>query len=639
MLKKSILTCSFLVLLVAGIASPPFPGLMNSTSHYRPMAQPTPQLVTFLKVWGFLKYFHPTIAQGHIDWDETFLKGIQDIQKFNNKAEINNYYKDLIASLGPVPKCRNYKIQNPDLKVYQADMGWLTDTTQFDTEVKSKLHYIAENPYQKEHYYVGKSKGVGNPIFKNEKVYKDSIYPSQAMRLLTLARYWNMVNYYFPYRYQTNQNWLDVLTEMTPKFMHAADTTAYHLAIQELTVKVDDSHAKFNTPYTSRYFGINWPPFKYEIIDQKAVVTGYYNDSLSQAHNIQIGDVIEELNGKPIQTHLLEIGKYIGASNNSVKNRDAHTILFHSNQTQVTISVERNGKRFKNTIPQIPFSKLGYQWGQDNPTDTIKLIADNIGYVHMGNLTIKQVPQLIQKLKHTQAIIFDVRNYPKSTLYHLANFLNPKPLPFVKFTETDPRKPGTFKFKKYQLYAGKNNKDYYRGKVILLANEYTQSHAEFTLMALQTAPNVTLIGSQTSGADGNVSLITLPGNYSTYITGLGVFYPDGRPTQKIGILPDIVVKPSIQGIREGRDEVLEKAIAFINNTQGVLDVSNMHFVKSPCNLFELGYTISKSKRLPYFPIDDIGIQPDYFFDEKVPDYEWVSYINDILNGNYNPKYL
>ena len=36
-------------------------------------------------------------------------------------------------------------------------------------------------------------------------------------------------------------------------------------------------------------------------------------------------------------------------------------------------------------------------------------------------------------------------------------------------------------------------------------------------------------------------------------------------TQRIGIIPDIEAKPTIKGIQEGRDEVLERAILFIEN--------------------------------------------------------------------------
>jgi C-terminal processing protease CtpA/Prc len=48
------------------------------------------------------------------------------------------------------------------------------------------------------------------------------------------------------------------------------------------------------------------------------------------------------------------------------------------------------------------------------------------------------------------------------------------------------------------------------------------------------------------------------------MTGIGVYYPDGKETQRIGIVPDVEVKPTIEGLRSKRDEVLEKAIEIIN---------------------------------------------------------------------------
>ena len=139
----------------------------------------------------------------------------------------------------------------------------------------------------------------------------------------------------------------------------------------------------------------------------------------------------------------------------------------------------------------------------------------------------------------------------------------PKPTEFVTFTSTSLSKPGLFKFGE-PLKVGVENSDYYKGKVVILINETTQSSAEYTTMALRVAPKATVIGSTTAGADGNVSAILLPGNIRTMISGIGVYYPDGRETQRVGILPDIVIKPTIAGIRAGRDEVLEKAIEVIN---------------------------------------------------------------------------
>ena len=48
------------------------------------------------------------------------------------------------------------------------------------------------------------------------------------------------------------------------------------------------------------------------------------------------------------------------------------------------------------------------------------------------------------------------------------------------------------------------------------------------------------------------------------ITGIGIYYPDGRETQRVGIVVDREVKPTIKGVIEGRDELLEKAIEIIN---------------------------------------------------------------------------
>ena len=84
----------------------------------------------------------------------------------------------------------------------------------------------------------------------------------------------------------------------------------------------------------------------------------------------------------------------------------------------------------------------------------------------------------------------------------------------------------------------------------------TQSSAEFHAMAFRTAPGAIVVGSTTAGADGNVSRIPLPGGLMAMITGIGTFYPDRRPTQQVGIVPDVVVGPPRGGGRPGRGEGL-----------------------------------------------------------------------------------
>ena len=81
-------------------------------------------------------------------------------------------------------------------------------------------------------------------------------------------------------------------------------------------------------------------------------------------------------------------------------------------------------------------------------------------------------------------------------------------------------------------------------------------------MCLQKGDNVTTIGSQTAGADGNTNEIEFIG-FKSLMSGLGVYYPDGTETQRKGIKIDIEVQPTIKGIQEGKDEILEEALEFL----------------------------------------------------------------------------
>ena len=75
-----------------------------------------------------------------------------------------------------------------------------------------------------------------------------------------------------------------------------------------------------------------------------------------------------------------------------------------------------------------------------------------------------------------------------------------------------------------------------------------------------------------------------------------------------------------------------KVKLFGHPTSGSLDVSNMRQVTSPDDCFQLGYTMSLSHRLPRMPVDVMGIQPDHYLDEGIPEMEWIGYVQGVLEG-------
>lgn len=524
----------------------------------------TQKLEATARIWGFLKYYHPQVAAGKYNWDEKLIELLPVVEQAKDKQELSIVYINWINGLGKVPVCKRCSKQSK--KEYfdkNFDMSWMENNAVFTPELTAKLKYIEANRIQNKQYYVKKG-GSGQISVRNEPEYKDFGYPSEGYRMVTLFRYWNLIEYFFPYKYQTDKKWGDVLVEMIPKYKNAKDALEYQLAIMETVADITDTHAQIVLPATNKYFGHYWAPFKFKLIDDKAIVTGYYNKELCDKDNILIGDVITHVEGVDIKTIYLKNHKYMSASNEATKKRTSYYAIFNGDTPQVTITVDRNGITSTRGIQRYYYRDFNYKWGSDSDKTLYKTLDGNIGYVNMGALMNKDVDAMMKSLKDTKALILDIRNYPNGTMYHLGRLLMAERKPFAKFTQPDFNYPGKFVWT--GIYSiGQGNNTPYKGKIIVLVNEETQSHAEFTVMGMQAADNVTVIGSQTSGADGNITnFFEIPGGYQTCFTGLGVFYPDGRETQRIGIVPNVEVHPTIAGLRAGKDEVLDKALEIAN---------------------------------------------------------------------------
>lgn len=79
-------------------------------------------------------------------------------------------------------------------------------------------------------------------------------------------------------------------------------------------------------------------------------------------------------------------------------------------------------------------------------------------------------------------------------------------------------------------------------------------------MVLQMNPRTMTVDSSTSGADGNISLFTFPGEVRTIYWGIGIYYPGFTPTQRVGVRVDYTMEPKINDIKKKIDTTYEEAI-------------------------------------------------------------------------------
>ncbi|WP_339915873.1 S41 family peptidase [Yeosuana marina] len=522
------------------------------------------------RVWGFLKYYHPEVAKGKYNWDYELFRILPKYTQAKNNIDRDNILLNWIVSFGETDICDACEDSLTKEAVILPDLNWITNS-QLLPELRDKLLYIKKNRFQGEHFYIEQAPGIGNPLFNNENPYSSMVYPDKGYRLLALYRYWNMIQYFFPYKYLMDKDWNNTLKEYLPRFIDAKNELEYELAAIEIIGDLKDTHAniyKGHDKIEEQVVGKLWPPVFVKFVENKLVVTDYFKPEMQSTIGLKLGDVITKINGRLVETIVKEKSKIYPASNYPTRLRNMAEHLLRSNSNFITIEYLRNGTEKTMKLPLYEKEEVNaYRWFRPDPNGkSFKFLRDDIGYVTLKNIKNEDIDSIKKQFKNTKGIIVDIRNYPSTyVVYTLGAFFVEKTTPFVEFMISDITNPGKFIKVPEVSVKVKEAEENYNGKLVVLVNEITQSQAEYTAMAFRANKSTTIIGSTTAGADGNISRITLPGDIVTCISGIGVYYPDGTETQRVGIVPDITVLPTIKGIREGRDELIEKAIEVIDN--------------------------------------------------------------------------
>ncbi|PNW28717.1 S41 family peptidase [Formosa algae] len=510
----------------------------------------TEKLASLGKIYGFLKYYHPEVGKGKFNWDKELIKQLPIVLKSTDKKSLSLIYINWIDKLGVIENCKKCDSKR---KYFDKnfDLSWTQDTTIFSKSLTLKLQHIEKNRLQGENFYAS-NEPVGKIKITNEPDYKDFEYPNEEYRLLGLFKYWNIIEYFYPYKYLTDQNWNSVLKEMIPKVREASNKSEYQSTIKELIAKLDDTHAWISfSNERPKYL-----PIKVSHIENKAVISGFYNDSIANLNNLKLGDIILKINDLDIKTETDENLKYVAGSNKNIKIKNTYNKIFSGLEGFVILTIEREGQIEQIKANRYDFKAFNY-WNNLRAIKT-KTINDKIGYINMIGVKGEDIAEIFETFKTKKTLIIDLRKYPPFIYYKFSRYLNSKKMDFSKIYSPNINYPSRFSYKDNLKTNGSNKA--FKGKIILLVNEESLSRAEFTAMAFQTADNVITVGNQTAGADGDVAVFEYMGGYRTAISGNGILYPNGTETQRKGVRIDIEVKPTIIGLKNGRDEVLEKAI-------------------------------------------------------------------------------
>jgi len=395
-----------------------------------------------------------------------------------------------------------------------------------------------------------------------EDDYPEPTLPPFGLRLLAGCRAWGVIHYFYPYL-DLIGDWDGAFRQSLPALGAAADEAAYARALLVLMAHVADSHTSvWGNAGIQQVMGEAWPHIYARIVEGQVMITAV-DPALA---GIEVGDVIVGVDDEPIAARIERLLPLIPASTEWSQRRRAigfalgggkgtmaRLELIGENGTARRVDVPRDASFWRPAQPE------GLPW---------KRLRPHIGYADLMRLQPEQVDSMLEELRDTDALVLDLRGYPNGTAWPLAARLNVRGAKVGalfrrrEVSGLDPEESESGYFFAQPLPEPRSWT--YPGKVVVLVDERAISQSEHTALFLEQAAGATFIGSQTAGANGDVTNFPLPGGVWVGFTGHDVRHADGRQLQRVGIVPDVPVTPTLSGLREGRDEVLERALGWLD---------------------------------------------------------------------------
>ncbi|MFL6464466.1 MAG: S41 family peptidase [Bryobacteraceae bacterium] len=560
------------------------------------------RLIDTGKLWITVKYFHPYLAyRNDIDWDKALVNALPKIRAAANPEDYATAVNTMLAALhdplthaavlppGANPFLQDEKLRDEEGKVRSQ---------------RSRIHHgLPPHESHSRFYYSGlmikPSSGfietamvplganifarvrLSEPVLQNDgfnplpqpdRPYTEPPYPSVEYRILAAYQVWGVIHYFFAYKDLMDEDWDKTFADYLPKFIAAKDAREYHLTVAEMISYLSDSQATVQSLELQKYFGESFAGLRLRLIEKKPVITEVLDEEGKKA-GVKAGDIVTKVDGENIGERIKREANYISAS---TAQRLGYSVMQRilngpeSSTAMLTIA-DADGRAREVSLKR----SISYLTALNSQRtgDMIKVLPNNIGYADLTRLERTDVDGMFDKLRNTQAIIFDMRGYPHETAGAIASRLAEKqnvqaaiitgPITMQPDLPKDGTETSTASY--FEIQTIPNSDQWkYKGKTIMLIDERTFSQAEHTGLFLEAANKTEFIGTPSAGADGGPSNFVIPGGIAIAFSGQDIRHANGGPLQRLGLQPTVTITPTIKGIRAGRDEVLEGALNYLS---------------------------------------------------------------------------
>lgn len=516
-----------------------------------------------IQVWGFLKYMHPGVTEKDLSWDVSF---VQSVHSLLQGSELTDVLATMLDEAGQFEHASQEPSNPLSESLVKLNSAWYQDNPALNTELTAIMKRLSEKRGDMKEGKYAFADQIGLPKFARERQYRIERLEVE-LNLLSLARLWNIIEYWFPYRQDLEVDWYSILHEYIPKVIQASSQSELHRELQVVLAQLNDGHAGVAGFFHQPPFGNCRLPVGVRYLNEGVVVTHLYTTEANET--LQLGDLILAIDGSSMSDLIEEWLPFYSASNLVARYNNISNVLtsLPCDKAATRVTFSRDGSEQELEISDYVVSQT---LSNSLPGEAIQLLDEDITYIKISNLRLEEVDKAVEQAAVTGKLIIDARGYPQDfILYHLGSRLIHTPTLFAHVAFVHPMAPGAVTISEDKLEL-RPYQPVHLDALAILVDETTFSQSEFSVMAWREVPNAFVVGSTTAGAVGDMRKVPLPTGASAFFTAGRILDRAKRDVQFSGIIPDYYIKPTSANIANNYDVVLYKAIELLD-----MQVNNM----------------------------------------------------------------
>jgi carboxyl-terminal processing protease len=376
-----------------------------------------------------------------------------------------------------------------------------------------------------------------------------------ADRIVVATRIYATVQQYFAHWDSAPRPQIEAAyREYVDQAVLATARTDFDLATLRFMAALRNGHTQFfDSQLDSR-------PLKFRLLP----VDGQWVVVNTQDSQLPRGAVVRSLDGKPIDEFVRDRARYVSASNDRLA--ETHVFSYPGLfPERVTVGLYQGGV-------VVVDRAVGGDARQPVTSPTSQgrwLRSTRLAYVRVpsfGDAAYERTAvEFVRQFASAANLIVDVRgNGGGTTPRQLVGALMDRP--WRTWQEATPQRIALFEAQGFPPMQAARvfrpqppSGDAYTGRLFLLVDRFCGSACEDFVMPFKDNGRAVIIGETTQGSSGNPYRGELGYGMSIAVGSVRYTFPDGKPFEGIGIVPDVAAERTRSDITAGRDAVLERA--------------------------------------------------------------------------------